>query len=77
LNRNYPTNYETGGSSENACHNDFKGPESFSEPETRAVRDFIEKYQNIKVALNFHSYGNFLCLPFNGDPDILNEKLNE
>lgn len=76
LNRNYPVLYDTGGNSEKACHNDFRGPEPFSEPETRAVRDFLVKYDNVKIALNFHSYGNFMCMPFNGDPDKMNERLN-
>lgn len=55
LNRNFPIGYvkSTAPSS-----NVYGGPEPFSEPETRALRDFVEAHDNITIALDYHSQGN-------------------
>jgi len=59
LNRNY--DYQFGdnddGSSGMACAEDFRGPFAFSEPETKAVRDFLLEHRGVKIALNFHAWG--------------------
>ena len=57
------------------CQDDYRGPSAFSEPETRAMRDFIQKWHNIKIAINLHAYGNLLIHPFNYD-DKVNGKLH-
>jgi len=49
------------------CSDDYRGPSSFSEPETRAVRNFLANWPNIKFAVNFHAYDNTLVHPFNFD----------
>jgi carboxypeptidase T len=71
LNRNYPfmfgiDNYGSGGA-EDPCRLDYRGPSPFSEPETANIRDFVQKWPNIKVAINIHAYGNMLIHPFNFD----------
>ena len=79
LNRNYGYmwGYNDLGSTgwEDVCRDDYRGPSAFSEPETRAIRDLIEKWANIKIAINLHAYGNMLVVPFNYD-DQVNAKLN-
>lgn len=77
LNRNYPTCFEhdedDDGASNDQCREDYRGPEPFSEPETRAIRDFIEQPQALdgggfdyafSIALNFHSYGRYINIPY-------------
>ena len=55
LNRNFPTGYVK---STATTSNVYGGPEPFSEPETRALRDFVEAHNNITIALDYHSQGN-------------------
>ena len=55
LNRNFPVGFVK---SKNPLSNVYGGPEPFSEPETRALRDFVEAHPNIAIALDYHSQGN-------------------
>lgn len=55
LNRNFPIGYVK---STATTSNVYGGPEPFSEPETRALRDFVESHTNITIALDYHSQGN-------------------
>ncbi|MBF0371580.1 MAG: M20/M25/M40 family metallo-hydrolase [Magnetococcales bacterium] len=55
LNRNFPIGFRSHGDSGS---NLYPGPEPFSEPETRAVRDFVESHPNLAIALDYHSHGN-------------------
>ncbi len=55
LNRNFPIGYVK---STKTTSNVYGGPEPFSEPETRALRDFVETHKNITIALDYHSQGN-------------------
>ncbi len=55
LNRNFPIGYVK---STATTSNVYGGPEPFSEPETRALRDFVECHENITIALDYHSQGN-------------------
>ena len=70
MNRNYDYHFGENdiGSSSNPCQEDFRGESAFSEPETKAIKDLIEE-NNIKIAYNYHSFGNFLITPFNYDSD--------
>lgn len=45
LNRNYPFNWNTGGSSADPCAQTFRGPSAASEPETQAVMRYIAGVQ--------------------------------
>ena len=55
LNRNFNIGYAP---SKNYTSNVYSGPEPFSEPETRALRDFFIAHENITIALDYHSQGN-------------------
>lgn len=78
LQRNYGYQFahDEIGSSGNICDNQYRGPSAFSEPETQAIQTLIDSFPNIKLALNFHAYGNNLNIPYNyGDNfDINNFK---
>lgn len=67
LNRNYGVAWDKpGGSSPDPCAENYRGEEPFSEPETRAIRDFLISHkEEIKFVYNFHSYGNMYLWPFN------------
>jgi predicted deacylase len=55
LNRNFPIGFIK---STNTTSNIYGGPEPFSEPETCALRDFVQNHPNITIALDYHSQGN-------------------
>ncbi|MBC7447736.1 MAG: immune inhibitor A [Hymenobacteraceae bacterium] len=71
LNRNYGSNwgYDDLGSSPNGFSDVYRGPSAFSEPETRAVRDFSFQHA-FQVVLNYHSYGNVFIYPFGYERNI-------
>jgi carboxypeptidase T len=64
LNRNYGFQWGTGGSSTNACSDVFMGAQSFSEPETQAVKRFVESRPNLKILLSFHTYSELILYPW-------------
>jgi len=55
LNRNFNVGYAP---SKNTSSNVYSGPEPFSEPETLALKNFVEDHPNISIALDYHSQGN-------------------
>lgn len=65
LNRNYgyAWGHDNIGSSLNPASEVYRGTEPFSEPETRALRDFCLQ-QQFRVALNHHTFGNLLIFPW-------------
>ncbi|MEL7361602.1 MAG: M14 family zinc carboxypeptidase, partial [Bacteroidota bacterium] len=71
LNRNY--GFEWGrddlGSSPESFSNTYRGTAPFSEPETAAVRDFVEA-RRFRTAFNYHSRGNLLIYPWGYEPDL-------
>jgi hypothetical protein len=64
LNRNFSVYWGGAGSSGLACDYEvYRGPTSFSEPETRCVRWLAEQYPNVRVAVDCHSYGEKIYRP--------------
>ena len=64
-NRNFGFKWLTGGSSRNPCSETFAGPEPFSEPETKAVSDFILKNKdNIAMYISLHAYSQMWLIPW-------------
>ena len=55
LNRNFSVGYQK---SKDTASNVYSGPEPFSEPETKAMKDFVDSHENITIALDYHSQGN-------------------
>jgi carboxypeptidase T len=75
LNRNFAIRFK-GSSDKNL--NTYGGQEAFSEPETRAIRDFVLAHKNINIALDYHSQGNvfFPAHKFNHEAEIEGTDLN-
>lgn len=69
-NRNFGFHWgEAGGSSDNPCSGSYRGPEPFSEPEARALRDFIlgqKETGNVSWAgyVTLHSYSQLWISPW-------------
>merc|ERR1719186_391362 len=65
LNRNFGYKWGERGSSDWNCSETYRGPKPFSEPESRALRDFImERKDNMRMYLSFHSYGQMIMYPW-------------
>jgi carboxypeptidase T len=70
LNRNYGYRWGCcGGSSGSTGSDTYRGTAAFSAPETRVVRDFVNSrvvggVQQIKAAMDFHSYSELVLWPF-------------
>ncbi|MHA1505843.1 MAG: M14 family zinc carboxypeptidase [Candidatus Asgardarchaeia archaeon] len=75
LNRNYDFQWnaltESGSSSPIA--EDYRGEEPFSEPETRAVRDFVESHDNIRFSITFHSGIELILYPWAYKEEYIND----
>jgi hypothetical protein len=65
LNRNFSFmwGYDNSGSSPYESQDSYRGPSAFSEPESRALRDYINLRQ-FACAVNFHSYSSVLINPW-------------
>ncbi|KAL1122369.1 hypothetical protein AAG570_003774 [Ranatra chinensis] len=61
LNRNFGYQWK---SSRGCRREDYSGPSPFSEPETRAIRDYILAHKNIKAYISLHSYSQMWLIPW-------------
>ncbi|XP_053613735.1 zinc carboxypeptidase-like [Plodia interpunctella] len=67
LNRNFDFVWNTAGTSPDPCSNTYPGPTAFSEPETRAIAQYVRNVNeraNIAYYLAFHSYTQLVILPY-------------
>ncbi|KAL1117688.1 hypothetical protein AAG570_004003 [Ranatra chinensis] len=65
LNRNWDFHWGEVGSSDNPCSPNYSGLRPFSEPETRAVSDFIlDKRDQLKAYITLHSYSQMWLIPW-------------
>ncbi|XP_058616458.1 carboxypeptidase O [Onychostoma macrolepis] len=70
LNRNFYANWGMVGISRNCCSEIYNGPTALSEPEAKAVTDFLGAHQNqLLCYLTIHSYGQLILVPY-GHPNI-------
>ncbi len=69
LNRNYSFHWGTGGSSNNPDSETFMGPTPFSEPETQAIKAYIETNTNISILLSFHTFSELILYPWGHSND--------
>lgn len=74
LNRNYSFGWGTGGSSRSERSDVFMGPKPFSEPETIAVKKFMETHANIRIILSFHTFSELILYPWGGKKDGVSGK---
>ena len=69
LNRNYGTDWapQRSKNTTELCGDFWPGDTPFSEPETKAMKDFVAKNKNeLKFIINCHTSGNEFIWPFNG-----------
>ncbi len=69
LNRNYSYLWGMGGSSQNPDAETYMGTAPFSEPETRAIRDFVDAQTNATMLLSFHTFSELILYPWGGTDD--------
>ncbi|NWS49371.1 CBPA1 Carboxypeptidase, partial [Probosciger aterrimus] len=63
-NRNWDAGFGEAGSSWNPCSETYHGPYANSEPEVRAIVDFVNNHGNIKAFISIHSYSQLLLYPY-------------
>ncbi len=75
LNRNFSVGFTK---IKDTSSNVYGGPEPFSEPETKAIKTFVDSHPNITMALDYHSQGNvfFPAHKFNHEAEIEGTDLN-
>jgi len=75
LNRNFSVGYRK---SNNTSSNVHSGPHPFSEPETQAIKNFVDSHSNITIALDYHSQGNvfFPAHKFNHESELEGTDMN-
>ncbi|XP_013180157.1 PREDICTED: carboxypeptidase B-like [Papilio xuthus] len=68
LNRNFGYRWGGKGSSGNPCSEIYRGSSAFSEPESKALSDFIKSSSaNFTAYITYHSYGQYLLYPWGYD----------
>ncbi|XP_043569955.1 carboxypeptidase A1-like [Chiloscyllium plagiosum] len=63
-NRNFDTNFGGNGSSKAPCAESYCGPHAHSEPEVKAIVNFIKNHGNFMVFITLHSYFQRLLYPY-------------
>ena len=64
LNRNYGFNWGQGGASADPDSETFRGPAAFSEPETQAIKAFVDGQANLTTLLTFHTFSELILYPW-------------
>lgn len=64
LNRNYGYMWGTGGSSKNSASDVYMGTEPFSEPETKAIKTFVDDRPNLSIMISFHTFSELILYPW-------------
>lgn len=64
LNRNYGFGWGTGGSSKNPSSDTYMGATPFSEPESQAIKKYVEANNNTTILLSIHTYSKLILYPW-------------
>ncbi|XP_077290414.1 carboxypeptidase B-like [Arctopsyche grandis] len=68
LNRNFGHHWGGQGTSKNPCSEVYAGSSAFSEPESKAIANFImTSSANFKLYVSYHSYGQYILYPWGYD----------
>ena len=73
LNRNCDFLFGGAGSSDQTYSDTYHGPSAFSEPETAALRAFLDSRPNVRTFNSFHSYGSLILYPWGGKDSPIND----
>jgi len=77
-NRNWDFHWAETGVSHSKCSETYCGPEAFSEPETRNIRDFVQTLDPVPVlGHTFHSYSQLWLWPYGYDYNVYPENREE
>jgi len=63
LNRNYGHEWGGAGSSGDTFSEVYRGPAPFSEPETQAIRDFLQS-RPVKALISYHNFSQLVLYPW-------------
>ncbi len=75
LNRNYGFGWGTGGSSKNPNSDTYMGTTPFSEPESQAIKNYVESLKQVKILLSYHTFSSLILYPWGHlNSDIPNKK---
>jgi len=69
-NRNWPYMWNHGGSSNNPCADDFRGPSAGSEPENMAIANYVKNTPRVSGYIDFHSYSQLWMSPWGYTYDL-------
>ncbi len=64
LNRNYGYKWGRQGAGSDPNSETYRGLSAFSEPETQAVKAFIESHSNITTLLSYHTFSELILYPW-------------
>jgi carboxypeptidase T len=69
LNRNYSKGWDPSGNGASTDTTDetYHGPVAFSEPETQAVKKWVDSNPNATTLLTLHTYSELILYPWGGD----------
>jgi carboxypeptidase T len=73
LNRNYDYRWGGQGASGSPRSDTYHGPAPFSEPETRAVRDFLTSRPNITTVISYHTFSELILYPWGGSSEPISD----
>jgi carboxypeptidase T len=73
LNRNYDLAWGSVGASNDPASDTYRGAKAFSEPETQAIKKFIEDHTNLTVLLSFHTFSELILYPWGHTYDKIGE----
>jgi murein tripeptide amidase MpaA len=62
--RNAAAGWGGPGASTDPCSDTYRGKAAFSEPEVKAISDYVKKLGNVKYYNNFHSYSQLWLSPW-------------
>uniref|UniRef100_A0A672HXB1 Carboxypeptidase A1 n=1 Tax=Salarias fasciatus TaxID=181472 RepID=A0A672HXB1_SALFA len=63
-NRNWDAGFGGAGASSSPCNESYRGPSVHSEPEVKAIVDFVKSHGNLKAFISIHSYSQMLLYPY-------------
>jgi len=70
-NRNWAFHWKEAGTSTHPCSDIYAGPSAFSEPETKAMSDYILKNKDkIFAYISLHSYSQLILTPWGWTKDL-------
>ncbi len=74
LNRNYGYQWGGEGAGTSPSSETYRGPKAFSEPETQAVKAFIESHPNITTLLTYHTFSELILYPWGFTYDAIKDE---